>query len=118
MRVLKGEQLTLSRVKRLRSWSVPILCRLAFSWLMTALAMFILNFCRPMIFSSRVPRVIRRYTFTTRFCNNKRHHYKCHFSLQTAKPVRMFEINYIAVGMHRTKMNDSTPQWLLKHTIA
>lgn len=60
--------LTLSRVKRLRSWSVPMLCRLEFSWLMTVLAMLILNFCRPMIFSSSVPRVISLYTFTTRFC--------------------------------------------------
>ena len=64
--------LTLSRVKRLRSWSVPMLCMLALSWLMTVLAMLILNFCRPMIFSSSVPRVISRYTFTTRFCRTQR----------------------------------------------
>lgn len=45
-----------------------MLCRLALSWLMTVLAMLILNFWRPMIFSSSVPRVISLYTLTTRFC--------------------------------------------------
>lgn len=63
--------LTLSSVNRLRSWSVPMLCRLALSWLITVLAMLILNFCRPMIFSSSVPRVISRYTLTTRFCTER-----------------------------------------------
>lgn len=65
--------LTLSNVKRFNSCSVPMLWRLAFSWLITVLAMLILNFCKPMIFSSKVPRVIRRYTFTTRFWNPNEH---------------------------------------------
>lgn len=58
---------TLSSVNRLRSWSVPMLWRLEFSWLMMVFAMLILNFCSPIIFSSSVPRVMSRYTFTTRF---------------------------------------------------
>lgn len=54
-----------------------MLCRLAFSWLITVLAMLILNFCSPMIFSSSVPRVISLYTFTTRFCKRQMERTKC-----------------------------------------
>ena len=48
--------------------SFPIDSRLELSFEMTVLAVLILNFCKLMIFSSTVFRVIRRYTFTT--CEN------------------------------------------------
>lgn len=59
-RLIKAKLFTLSRVNKSRSWSVPMLCRLEFSWLITVFAMFILNFCKPIIFSSSVPLVISR----------------------------------------------------------
>ena len=44
-----------------------MLVRLELSSLMTLLAVWILNCCRDMIFSSSVFLVISLYTFTTRF---------------------------------------------------
>jgi len=52
---------------RSRIWEVPIDPKEALSVLTTALATSSLKRCRPMMRSSRVPLVSRRYTFTVRF---------------------------------------------------
>jgi hypothetical protein len=52
-------------VNRSSNWSVFIVFILAFSALMTALATETLNLWRLITFSSKVPRIMRRWTFTT-----------------------------------------------------
>jgi len=52
-------------VNRSSSWSVFMVFKLEFSALMTALATDTLNLWRLITFSSRVPRMMRRWTFTT-----------------------------------------------------
>lgn len=52
-------------VNKSSSWSVFMVFKLEFSALMTALATDTLNLCRLITFSSRVPRMMSRCTFTT-----------------------------------------------------